>query len=224
MRISSQNNQFIFNWPQDFVTRRLETQFQILMDKNHIPYNDVVDYINASIKDIVFPSLSYDVAEQKLYHGKNYKWREAGNVMDKFQGEIDVTLRSVDSHLNYFIVLQVLNDYYLNKKTFLDVVNIKVLDKDGDLIYTVLLKDVVFKSLSELRMAYYATDFNEQTFTVQFAYNFIQIDWELNEIAETHSTSIFDIPIIEPNPKDYTKIQQATEKRLKEDQNLEQNN
>ena len=216
MRISSQNNQFIFNFPQDFITRRLETQFQILMDKNHIPYNDVIDYVNACIKDIVFPSVSYNTAEQKLYHGKNIRWREAGNIVDKFQGEIDVTFRSVDSHLNYFIILQVLTDFYLNKKNYMDVLNIKVLDKDGDLIYTVLLKEVIYKSLSELRMAYYATDFNEQTFTVQFAYNFLEIVWELNEITETNGTSIFDIPIIEPDPWDATKLIKALMKRRKE--------
>ena len=221
MRISSQNNQFIFNFPQDFVSRRLEDQFQILMDKNHIPYNDVMDYINATIKDIVFPSLSYETAEQNLYHGKKVRWREAGNVMDKFGGEIDVTFRSVDSHLNYFIVLQVLNDYYLNKTNYVDVMNIKILDKDGDLIYTVLLKEVIYKSLSELRMAYYATDFNEQTFTVQFTYNFIEIDWELNDIAVTNPQSIFDIPIIEPDPKDITQLVKAMMKRRAESKKLQ---
>lgn len=224
MRISSQNNQFIFNWPQDFVSRRLETQFQILMDKNHIPYNDVIDYVNATIKDIVYPSVSYDVVEQRFYHGKKITWREAGNVMDKYVGEIDVTFRSVDSHLNYFIVGQVLNDFYLGKKNYLDALSIKVLDKDGDLIYTVLLKAVIFKSLSELRMAYYATEFNEQTFTVQFTYNFLDIVWELNEITETHGTSIFDIPIIEPNPFDTREIDKVKEKRMNENQNLSNNN
>ena len=224
MRISSQNNQFIFNWPQDFVSRRLETQFQVLMDKNHIPYNDVVDYINATIKDIVYPSVSYDVVEQRFYHGKKIVWREAGNVMDKYVSEIDVTFRSVDSHLNYFMVGQVLNDYYLNKKNYLDVLSIKVLDKDGDLVYTILLKGVVYKSQSELRMAYYATEFNEQTFTLQFTYNFLDIVWELNEITETHGTSIFDIPIIEPQPFDTRKIDQAKEERMEEDQKLIDNN
>jgi hypothetical protein len=216
MRISSQNNQFIFNFPQDFVTRRLETQFQLLMDKNHIPYNDVIDYINATIKDIVFPSVSYETAEQRAYHGKKINWRESGNVMDKFQGEIDVTFRSVDSHLNYFMVLQVLKDYYLNKKNYLDVLSIQILDKDGDLIYTILLKEVIYKSIGELRMAYYATEFNEQTFTLQFSYNFIDIVWELNEISETSGKSIFDIPIEEPDPFDTTKLQKEHKERLKE--------
>lgn len=214
MRISSQNNQFIFNLPQDFITQRLEDQFQKLMDKNLIPYSDVMAYVNSTIKDIVFPSLSYQTAEQNKYHGKRIVWREAGNMMDKFQGEIDVTFRSVDSHLNYFIVMQILNDYYLNKPNYLDVLNIKVLDKDGDLIYTVLLKDVVYKSLSELRMAYYASEFNEQTFTVTFAYNYIDIVWELDDNDTTKGTSIFDIPIVEGDPRDISKLVIEYKKRL----------
>jgi hypothetical protein len=224
MRISSQNNQFIFNFPQDFISRRLETQFQLLMDKNHIPYNDVIDYVNAAIKDIVFPSVSYNTVEQNLYHGKKVNWREAGNVLDKFQGEIDVTFRSVDSHLNYFIISQVLTDYYLNKKNYLDVLSIQVLDKDGDLIYTILMKEVMYKSLSELRMAYYATEFNEQTFTIQFAYNFMDIIWELNEISETNGTSIFDIPIEEPNPRDIKQLEKSMKKRLKESEEIQEIN
>ena len=101
------------------------------------------------------------------------------------------------------------------------VLNIKVLDKDGDLIYTILLKEVIYKSLGELRMAYYATDFNEQTYTIQFAYNFIDIIWELNEITETNGTSIFDIPIVEPNPRDINKLVKELMKRRKESQKLQ---
>lgn len=216
MRISSQNNQFIFNLPQVFISRRLEEQFQILLDKNHIPYNDIMDYINATIKDIVFPSVSYETTEQKFYHGKKIVWREAGNVSDKFQGEIDITFRSVDSHLNYFIVLQILNEFYLNTKNYLDFLEIKVLDKDGDLIYTVVLKEVIYKSLSELRMAYYATEFNEQTFTLQFAYNFIDIVWELNQTSVSDGSSIFHIPLNEPDPRDTSKLEKVMDERLKD--------
>jgi hypothetical protein len=213
MRLSSQNNQFIFNLPENFISQRLEDKFQIMMEKDFIPYLNVISFLNSTIKDIVFPSISYNVSEQVRLHGKKIIWREAGNVMDKFQSEIDITFRSVDSHLNYFIMLEILTDFYLEKDNYLDVINIKVLDKDGDLIYTILLKDVVYKSLSELRMAYYATDFNEQTFSVQFAYNYIDIVWELNEEYLDKGLSIFDIPISEPDPYDSTKIEAAKKDR-----------
>lgn len=216
MRISSQNNQFIFNLPDGFVSRELEEQFQILLDKNLIPYKDVMDYVNSTIKDIVFPSISYGVLDQTKYHGKEIHWREANSVFDKFQGELDATFRSVDSHLNYFIIMQVLNDFYLRKPNYLDFLEIKVLDKDGDLIYTIVLKDVIYKSLSELRMAYYQTSFNEQTFTIQFQYNWLDIIWELNEDSPSGGQSIFDINIDEPDPRDITRLEKETKKRINE--------
>lgn len=213
MRISSQNNQFIFNLPDNFISERLEKQFQILLDKNFIPYDNVMGYINSNIKDIVFPSLSFQTVEQSGYHGKKLSWRESGNVMDKYQGEIDITFRSVDSHLNYFIIQQVLIDYYLNKDTYLDVISIQVLDKDGDLIYTILLKDVIYKSLSELRMQYYSSEFNEQTFSVTFAYVYIDIIWELTESLTSQGQSIFDIPVIESDPRNINGLIKELKKR-----------
>jgi len=214
MRISSQNNQFIFNLPEDFISRRLEEQFQLLMDNNLIPYADVMAYINSTIKDIVFPSLSYNTVEQTIYHGKKVNWRESGSVTDKFQHELDVNFRSVDSHLNYFIILQILNDFYLQKPNYLDAISIKVLNNEGDLIYTVIFKDIIYKSLSELRMAYYKTDFNEQVFTVQFNYTWIDIVWELNEESPSDGLSIFDIPIVEVDPRDTKRLETEHKKRL----------
>lgn len=215
MRLSSQNNQFIFNLPENFVSRKLEDKFQVLMDKNFIPYNSVGDYINATIKDIVFPSLSFGSVEQELYHGKKINFREAGNVMDKYQSELDVTFRSVDSHLSYFIIMNVLTDFYMGKDNYLDHLSISVLDKDGDLIYTIVLKDVIYKSLSELRMAYYATDFNEQTFVIQFSYNFIDIVWELDDDDLTQGKSNFDLDLDEGDPRDINGLVKEMEERLK---------
>jgi len=128
MRINAQNNQFVFNLPHAFIPKDIEEKFQILMDKNFVQYNDVSDYLNSTIKDIVFPSISYETANQVKYHGKKIIWREAGNVADKFQGQIDITYRSVDSHLNYFLMLEVCNRFYLqDNPNYMPTLNIKVL-------------------------------------------------------------------------------------------------
>jgi len=192
MRINSQNNQFIFNLPQGIITKEIDDKFQILMDKNLIPYYDVMDYINSTIKDVVFPSLSFDVVEQRKYHGKKITWRESGNISDKFSSQIDITFRSVDSHLNYFILLEICTRFYLaDDPNYIDALTIDILDKDGDLIYTILLKDVLISSLSELRLSYNATEFSEHTFSLQLSYNYIEIIWKIDwdELVESN---IFD--------------------------------
>lgn len=192
MRSNSQNNQFIFNLPQSFITKETEDKFQILLDKNFIPYNDVMDYISSTILNIVFPSVSYGKVEQKLWHGKNYAYREAGNIADKFQGEIDITFRSVDSHLNYFILLEIATKFYLNDDpNHLDPLSISILDKDGDLIYTIVLRDVLISSLSDLRLSYSATDFTDKEFSLQISYNFIDIEWSIGR-DELVNENIFD--------------------------------
>jgi hypothetical protein len=198
MRLSSQNNAFKFNLPQDFIEPWLVKQFQILMDKNFIQYATINDYVSSTIKEIVFPGLSFDVAEQKLRFGKKVSWKEAGSVFDKFTNELDVTFRSVDSHLNYFILLESLIEFYENtNKHQIEMFDVDILDKDGDIVYTVLFKEVLLKSISEKRLSYQRQDLQEDTFTITFRYNFIDVRWKLTteQNAQYYSKTIFDIPI-----------------------------
>jgi len=212
MRINSQNNQFIFNLPQGIITKEVDENFQILLDKNFIPYNDVMDYINSTIKDVVFPSMSYDTVEQKGYHGKSLKWRESGNIHDKFSGEIDITFRSVDSHLNYFIIMEIANRFYLaDNPNYIQPITIDIIDKDGDLIYTIVLRDVLISSLSELRLSYNSTEFSEHTFSLQFKYNFIDILWKIDRDYLVEK-NIFDTEQIH-DPYDVSRLEAEMEVR-----------
>jgi len=197
MRISSQSNQFIFNFPLDFIESSIIEQFHKLMDKNFIPYDTVTDFLNSTIKEIVIPNFTIEVVEQTLKRGKKVAWKGVGSVFDKFNNEIDITFRSVDSHLNYFILLQIMTEFYENvQKHQIPMFFLQILDKNGDLIYTILFREVILKSTSETRLTYNVIDINEKTFSLTFRYNFIDIRWELDDNDLKTSKSIFDIPII----------------------------
>lgn len=196
MRISSQNNQFIFNFPVDFIEPYLYDQFQKLMDKNFIPYESVIDYINSTIKEVVFPSTTFENKEQTLRRGKKVGWKDSKSVFDTFTNELDITFRSVDSWLNYFILLQILIEFYLNNdKNQIPMFTLEIIDKDGNLIYTIIFEEILLKSISEIRLGYQQYDIAEKTFSITFRYNFIDIRWELDDDDIKTSKSIFDIPI-----------------------------
>ena len=179
MRISSQNNQFLFNFPTDFMSKDVKDRLQRYMDKNWIPYNDPIDYINSTLKDCTFPSISYEGSEQIIKYGKKIEYKPATNIYDTYTNTLDVTLRSVDSHTNYFMMQQIFAEYYNNtRKHYLPWINLYLLDKDGDFLYSVHFRDALFKSLSEVRMMYQSMDVAEQTFTITFKFNFIDIYWE----------------------------------------------
>jgi hypothetical protein len=195
MRLNAQNNQFIFQFPTDFVDEKLVGKFQRILDNNHMPYDNVLDFINSTIKEIVFPSISIDTPKQTFWKGKEIEWKESGNIFDKYQRELDITFRSVDSHINYFMLMEILMEFYQNnRKTYLPYFSLLVLDKTGDVIYTVLFKEILLKTLSELRMSYQQQDVSEKQFTITFRYNFIDVIWELREKHVDEPESIFDIP------------------------------
>mgnify|MGYP001769786068 CR=1 FL=1 len=196
MRISTQNNQFVFNFPIDFIDLRIEERYLLIFEKNMIQYESVIDYLNSTIKEIVFPSVQYTQSEQTLRRGKVVGWKDAKSVFDNFTNELDITFRSVDSSLNYFIMLDVLNEFILNNdKEYIPYFQLHILDKDGDTMFTVTFEEILLKSLSENRFSYNLTDISEKTFSVTFRYNFIKIDYMISDKTPIQPTPIIDIPI-----------------------------
>lgn len=193
MRLSSQNNQFLFNFPSDFMSQDVEERLKRYMEKQWIPYVDPIAYINSTLKEIVFPAITYEGSEQIHKFGKKIEYKPAGNIHDTYNSTLDITLRSVDSHTNYFMLQQIFAEYYNNtRKYYMPWISLYILDKDGDYLYTVVFRSVLLKSLSEIRLMYQAQDMTEQTFSITFKFNFIDIYWDLSESPDAKKERIFD--------------------------------
>jgi len=192
MRISSQNNQFLFNFPTDFMSKEVSDRLVRYMQKNWIPYTDPMAYINSTIKEIVFPGISYEGSEQTHKFGKKIEYKPATNIYDTYTNTLDVTLRSVDSHTNYFMLHQIFDGYYNNtREYYLPWMSLFILDKDGDFLYSVNFRSSLLKSLSEVRLLYQSMDVSESTFTITFKYNFMDIYWELSDDPSYKKDNIF---------------------------------
>lgn len=182
MNLSSLSSQFIFNLPTDFISQDIKNKYKKMLRKNHIPYDDVLDYINSTITEVAFPSMSYITPEQTMYHGKQIQWKGSQNVYDTFNRELDVTFDSVNSHLNYFILVDILVSEYLDtSKTYSPDLSITILDKHGDAIFDVLFRSVNIKSLSETRLNFADQAVDQKTFTMSFIYNYIDIKYNLDD-------------------------------------------
>lgn len=196
MRLNSQNNQFRFNFPKDFVAEEVEDKLKKFMDKNWIPYDTALDYLNAQIKEIVFPSFQIDGSEQTHKFSKKIEYKPTQNIHDLNTPELDITFRSVDSHANYFMLRQILTEYYNNtRKYYIPWLILDILDKDGDVIYTIRFRSVLLKSQSELRLAYQVQDIAEQTFSLTFKFNFLDIYWMLDDQTPIREQSISDTEV-----------------------------
>ena len=192
MRISSSNNQFLFSFPTDFLSKEVDEKLKKYMEKNWIPYQNPMSYLSSTIKEIVFPSITYEGSEQIHKFGKKIEYKPSINIYDTYTNTLDITLRSVDSHANYFMLQQIFAEYYNNtRKYYLPWLSLFLLDKDGDFLYSVIFRSALLKSLSEQRLSYQSMDVAEQTFSVTFKFNFMDVFWELSDNPEYKKDNIF---------------------------------
>jgi len=196
MRLGSQNNQFRFNFPTDFVSEEVNSKLQRFMDKNFIPYDKPIDYLNSTIKEIVFPSIQIDGSIQTHKYSKEIEYKPTQNIHDLNAQELDITFRSIDSHANYFMLRQILTEYYNNtRKYYMPWLTLDILDKDGDVVYVVKFRSVLWKSQSEIRLAYNVQDISEQTFALTYKFLYLDIDWMLSETQEIIGENIYDTQV-----------------------------
>lgn len=183
MRLSSQNSQFVFNLPNNFLPTEIISTYRPILEKNWIQYDNVIDYLNSTIKSVTYPGLQITTPEQTLIRGKKRAYKPATNVQDILSSrEIDITFRSVDADLNYWICYDIFIKHYL------DVVNLYInpfvltaVDIWRDAIYKINFFELIAMSLSENKFEYNQQKTNAKEFTIKFKFNFTDVEFLLNK-------------------------------------------
>jgi hypothetical protein len=182
MRISSQGNQFIFNLPSDFLKPEVLNTYTPILEKNWVQYDNVIDYINSTIKSVNFPGISFDMPKQTLIRGKERQYKPAKNVQDiTTTHDLTITFRSVDSDLNYWLVFDIINKHYLDvENSYVFPFTITCVDIHRDGIYVIRFYEIILKSLSDNNFNYSQQKVNSKEFTMTFHFNFYDIEFLLN--------------------------------------------
>lgn len=183
MRLSSQGSQFIFNLPSDFLKPEILNTYTPVLEKNWVQYENVIDYLNSTIKSVNFPGISFDMPKQTLIRGKERQYKPAKNVQDiTTTHELTITFRSVDSDLNYWLTFDILNKHYLDvENSFVMPFTITCVDIHRDAIYVVRFYEIILKSLSDLTFNYSQQKVTAKEFTMTFHFNFYDIEFKLNQ-------------------------------------------
>jgi hypothetical protein len=183
LRLSSQSSQFIFNLPQSFLPNEIVETYQPILEKNWIQYENVIDYLNSTIKSVNFPGISFEMPTQIRMRGKERNFKPARNPQDIITTrELSVTFRSVDSDLNYWLMFDIINKHYLDTENqFLNPFTITCVDIHRDAIYVIKFYEIILRSLSENNFNYSQQKVNAKDFTITFNFNFYDIEFLLNK-------------------------------------------
>jgi len=183
MRLSSQASQFIFNLPSDFLPPETIDSYSPILEKNWIQYEDVIAYLNSTIKSVNFPGIGFDMPKQITMRGKERQFKPAKNIQDiTTTHDLTVTFRSVDSDLNYWLMFDIISKHYLDvENSFVSPFTITCVDIHRDAIYIIRFYEIILKSLSENTFNYSLQKVTSKDFTITFHFNFYDIEFLLNK-------------------------------------------
>jgi hypothetical protein len=183
MRINSQSSQFIFNLPSDFLPTEILRTYNPILEKNWIQYENVIDYINSTIKSVNFPGISFDMPKQITMRGKERQFKPSKNVQDiTTTHDLTITLRSVDSDLNYWLMFDIISKHYLDtENSFLNPFTITCVDIHRDAIYVIRFYEIILKGMGENTFNYSQQKVQSKDFTLNFHFNFYDIEFLLNK-------------------------------------------
>jgi hypothetical protein len=183
MRLSSQASQFIFNLPQAFLKPEIIDTYTPILEKNWVQYENVIDYLNSTIKGVNFPGISIELVKRIEVRGKERMLKPAKNIQDiPTTHDLTVTFRSVDSDLNYWLMFDIISKHYLDTdNAFLEPFTIACVDIHRDAIYVIRFYEIILKSLSENTFNYSQSKVNAKEFTITFHFNFYDIEFLLNQ-------------------------------------------
>ena len=183
MRLSSQNSQFVFNLPSDFLPAEIVSTYKPILEKNWVQYENVIDYLNSTIKSVSYPGLQITTPEQTLIRGKKRSYKPSTNVQDILTSrELDIVFRSVDADLNYWICYDVFVKHYLDViNLYINPFTLTAVDIWRDAIYKIKFYEIIAVSLSENKIEYNQQKVNAKDFTIKFKFNFSEVEFLLNK-------------------------------------------
>ncbi len=202
---NSVSNQIVFNLPVDFFTEEIEKKWMPVLKKNRTIYSNVADFINSTIKDITLPGLTFETSQQTIKRGKKIDWKSAQNINDVHVRQIDVKFKSVEAHLSYIILSDIIRNHYMDvTNTFVNPLTIFFIDRTSDLLLGVTFREIVFNSLSEMNLSYSDYDNAEKTFSMQFTFNFVDYDYIFE--LQDFETNKLDTSLEGRNGPDHIKL------------------
>jgi hypothetical protein len=183
MRLSSQSSQFVFNLPTDFLPQEIINTYTPILEKNWIQYENVIDYLNSTIKSVDYPGLQIETNQQNLIRGKVRAYKPAKNVQDILTSkDMKITFRSVDADLNYWICYDIFTKHYLDvENLYINPFVITALDIWRDAIYRIKFFEIMLINLSENTFDYSLQKVSAKEFSLTFKFNFTDVEFLLNK-------------------------------------------
>jgi hypothetical protein len=187
MILQNRNDLFKVELPRVFIPKHVKERYSPYIFRMPTPVTDVSDLVNYSIQSITIPNFNYQPIEQvkpgygDKARGTVRKWRQALSQEMLIDRSFNLTFQLLDGNVNYWIMLETFFHYYdfQNTNPFTVDIPLRIFDAEGLCMYSSTFKDCLFTGLNEFTLSYSELTPEFRTFTANFSFNEIQIDFQV---------------------------------------------
>jgi hypothetical protein len=172
MIINSRSSNFFFTFPKGFFSQSVIDKYTPYIKRNFLPYDTLENFMAAQIQSVTFPTISMEPVQQTRTYGKKQEYKNSVPIADLFTRDLQVTFKTLDGYINYWIFLENALDYlsFENKQLYFDDLQMRFLDQEGRVVLTTQYKGSYFKGMTEVTLSYSDNNPDFKTFTASFGF------------------------------------------------------
>jgi hypothetical protein len=181
MFLNHRNDLFKVEFPKVFIPKSIKDKYRPYLAKlPNLFSDDVSDVVNYSIKNVTIPNLNYDPVQQitpgydrDFKKGKTKRWRSAISKDELYDKTFEVTMGLLDGQINYWIMFETFLWYYehSNRAPYAFDFPVRILDTEGNLIYSIIFVEVLFVGISEFVLSFAEPEVDQKEFDLTFEFN-----------------------------------------------------
>lgn len=186
MVLNNKPQMFTVFFPSNFFYQEVKDKWEPIIERMKLPYQSVVDFMNAQIQSVTFPTFSIETSQQQRnqYEVAYPGGKELEVFMSK---DLTITFKLTESYISYFILWDQLDLYlhyydehtkeYLDykKPCWLEPIHLAFLSDAGIQLTKFVFREITPTGMGDLNLSYAATAAAYNTFTFTCKYNRFEI-------------------------------------------------
>lgn len=171
---------FRFCFDKTFLNERITQQYTQLLNTDANVMVTPIDYLNESVVSVSIPGINdLLIKNSKTWFENTRTTMSVKNPLACIDKNVTVRFRMNQGMYNYFMMMeQILCDYHVDeRKAYNDVFFLELLDERGRVTTRIRFIDCYIKQLEELTFTFNKIGRQTETFSLEFAFNNIDIDF-----------------------------------------------
>jgi len=186
--LNAKSNMFTIWFPPNFFYSSVKKNWEPVVKRLKLPYQNVEDFFNASIQSISFPSVDLMTVHQQQRQF-DIEYRGGKELEPIFERTLDVTFKLSEGFITYWMIFDQIEEYlkYKEDDVFWPSMYVSFLDHHGFELVAFEFNKIVPTGLSTFDVSYATTAAEFNTFSLGLKYNRFNIKRRTTD--ETYSTN-----------------------------------